>query len=84
MNYTVDWVPRAEQELAALWMDAQSRDAVTRASHRIDQLLRHDPEQAGESRPRGRRILFELPLGVVFRVYPDRRLVRVLHVWRID
>jgi hypothetical protein len=46
MNYTVVWVPSAEQELAALWMAAADRDAVTRAAHEIDQQLRTDAPPA--------------------------------------
>ncbi len=30
----------------------------------------------------GRRILFEPPLAVTFKVVPEDRLVRVLEVWR--
>jgi hypothetical protein len=82
MNYTVIWLPGAEQELAALWLDASNRDAITTAAARIDQLLEREPETEGESRPDGRRILFAAPLGVIYRVYPDQRRVTVQHVWQ--
>ena len=83
MNYRVIWVPRAEQELAELWLNAPNRDAVTRAAQEIDELLRKGPSDEGESRPRGRRILFRLPLAVVFTVQPQDHLVTVLNVWRV-
>src|SRR5262249_51266959 len=78
------WDPAAEQELAELWMNSPDRNAVTLAADRIDQALKTDPEQEGESRPDGRRILLVVPLGVLFRVLPDDRLVRVLQVWRFE
>ena len=84
MNYTVLWMPVAEQRLAAIWTSAADRNAVTQAAHAIDQALRTDPEQAGESRPDDVRILFERPLGVLFSVSADDRTVSVLSVWRFD
>jgi hypothetical protein len=41
---------------------------VTSAAHRIDVLLAADPESVGEERPPTRRILFESPLVVLYRV----------------
>jgi hypothetical protein len=81
MRYTVRYLPDAEQELAALWMDSNKRDAVTRAAHQIDQQLQQAPQECGESRPQDCRIHFESPLGVLFRVVPNNRLVEVIHVW---
>lgn len=81
---TVDWSPTAQRRLASIWMDATSaeRREITTAAHEIDRVLRSTPEQAGESRPNGRRILFVAPLGVLFRFLPQRSLARVLLVWR--
>jgi hypothetical protein len=84
MKYTVLWVPGAEQRLAELWMDATDRDAITKASHAIDQQLKTDPLNQGESRPRGRRVLFESPLGVLYRVEEQDMIVRVYHVWLFE
>jgi len=49
----------AEQELAALWTGAPDRAAVTGAANVIDKDLQFDPEEQGESRDRGRRILIK-------------------------
>ena len=84
MNYTVVWIPPAEQELAAIWMDAPDRAAVTAAAHAIDSTLRTDPEKQGESRDEGRRILLHAPLGVLYKVLPEDCLVRVLVVWHFN
>jgi len=81
MRYDVLWVPAAEQGLAAIWMDSHRRDAVTQSAREIDELLRDDPEDVGESRADGRRILLVPPLGVLFRVFPQDPHVYVLTVW---
>jgi plasmid stabilization system protein ParE len=82
MKYTVVWKPAAEQELASIWTNATDRQAVTAAAHRIDELLQRDPEQAGESRPSGIRILIVPPLAVRFKVDTQDRMVSVARVWR--
>jgi len=84
MRYSVRWLPGAEQELATLWMGAESRSAVTRAAFEIDQDLRDDPDAVGESRPGNLRVHFVAPLGVAFRVAPEDRLVQVVHVWSFE
>lgn len=84
MSYSVLWRPIAEQRLAEIWMSANDRNAVSRAAHAIDEALRVDPEQVGESRADDVRILLEPPLGVLYTVSPDDRMVYVLSVWRWD
>jgi hypothetical protein len=81
MSYTVEWLPDAEQELAAIWLGAADHTAVTSAAHRIDTRLLADPEHEGESRSLGQRILFDKPLGVLYQVDAGRRHVDVIHVW---
>ncbi len=79
MRYTVIWTRIALNQLAAIWTQAQDRQAVNDAADRIDQTLRVDPEQVGEGR-NGTRILMDWPLVVLFRVLPDDRQVHVLQV----
>jgi hypothetical protein len=80
--FRVEWFQSALDQLTVLWLQADQalRQAITQATHRIDQLLQSDPHNAGESRPGGRRILFESPLGILFRV--DANNVTVLRVWQ--
>jgi plasmid stabilization system protein ParE len=80
--FRVRWERRALDELTRLWTQADSatRQAITTASHTIDQRLRQNPQQEGESRPRGRRIAFIPPLAVVFRVEADGQTVSVLQI----
>jgi len=80
----VDWQQSALDELATIWMraDTGQRAAVTEAAQAIDRSLQDHPDRKGESRPGGRRILFSAPLAVMFRVVPDDSCVRVLKAWR--
>ena len=82
--FRVRWKRSALNELASLWMqaDAEGRRAINTAANAVDQQLRSDPLNQGESRPQGRRIFFVSPLGILFRVDPQQRVVRVLQVWQ--
>jgi hypothetical protein len=82
MRHTVIWTPTAEDDLAALWIAATDRQAVTVAADTIDALLRTDPTTRGESRFDTVRMLRVPPLGVDFEVVDDDRIVYVLSVWR--
>jgi hypothetical protein len=81
--YVVIWATAALSELAALWLDAdsKSRHAITIAAEKIDFALARAPEDVGESRPDNRRIAFEPPLGFLFRVRSSDRRVIVTRVW---
>jgi len=80
--FTVRWKRAALDRLADIWLRAADRKAITAASHQIDLLLSDDPENLGESRPRGRRVLLDAPpLGVIYRVDPATQTVYVLTVW---
>jgi hypothetical protein len=84
VKWTVVWVPDAEGELIELWMASPDRAHLTRSAHEIDERLRHDSENEGESREEGFRILLVPPLGVKFEIKPDDRIVQVLTVWTFD
>jgi hypothetical protein len=57
---------------------------VSKAAHDINKTLGMNPEGVGESREEGFRILFERPLGVMFAISPDDRMVLVVAVWTFD
>ncbi len=81
MNYRVDWTEEADQQLAAVWTAADDRTAVTVAAQRIEQRLGLDPLTQGEARDDfDVRILFDGPLGVVYRVDVFARTVIVVSV----
>ncbi len=83
MKWTATYKPSAEQELAALWINAPVRQAVTEAANRIDRLLQSDPHNLGESREGAVRIHFERPLAIQFEIHDQDCLVEVLKVWWI-
>lgn len=74
MTYTVSWTPRAQNDLATLWMNAPDRAAVTTASNTIDAVLRRDPYADSESRTGPTRIMIVPPLAVAFDVSEQDRL----------
>jgi hypothetical protein len=82
MKFTVVWRKRAEADLADIWMNATNRGEVTRAANEIDRRLAINPQNQGESRELGVRILAELPLMVHFFVVPKDCKVHVLQVWK--
>jgi hypothetical protein len=80
MKYAVVWSPDAENDLAAIWVDA----AVTAAGDELDVILREDAHLKGESRHGRVRILFLAPLAIEFEVRRDDRIARVVFVWRTE
>jgi hypothetical protein len=51
------------------------RDAVSAAIHRIDKRLERDPKTYGESRGGTDRLVFDDPVGVLFRVEEPNRVI---------
>jgi plasmid stabilization system protein ParE len=80
--YRVRWTRKASNQLAEIWNIATDRNAIAAASHRIDQALASDPENQGEDRPNNRRVLFEPPLLVFYRIDNSNHTVIVSFVGR--
>jgi len=78
MNYTVVWKPDAENELADVWLKTTDRSDLAVAANRLEQALGRNPSGIGEAVHGITRIVFEGPLGVVYDVSDDDRLVTVL------
>ena len=83
MKFSVVWQPDAEAQLARLWERSSNRAAFASAAIHIEQVLRSNPDRAGVDRYDGDRVMFEAPLGVVFRLTLEDRLEQVLRVWDI-
>jgi hypothetical protein len=81
--FQVLWSPNALEELAAVWMELEDRQSVTDASDQIDERLKQNPQDVGESRTGSLRITFDNPLGLIFNVSDADRRVTVLSVWSI-
>lgn len=82
--FRVRWKQTALNELASIWIaaDSPTRAAITKAVYAIEQRLQLHPNDQGESRPDGRRVDFEPPLGFLFRVAPEDLIVHILQVWQ--
>jgi hypothetical protein len=81
MNYRVDWTEEAEQKLAELWTSSNDRAGITAAARRIEQRLRLNPLTQGEARDDfDFRILFDGPLGAVYRIGMPGRVVVIVSV----
>ena len=72
MIFTVVWTPAAEQRLAAVWLSATNRTAVTRSASHVDELLRVDPQQQGDLRFDTVRSIIVGAMGVEFEVVEGR------------
>ena len=84
MNYALIWPHETLNDLAAAWLASADRDAITEASHLIEQALMSQPLTYGS--PRGAsvtRMAYEPPLGVEFEIIEDDKKVRMLRVWSL-
>jgi hypothetical protein len=82
MKYQVRWDPVAEAELAAIWLAAADRHAVTRATKWFDDQLARSPLGLGESRASSvHRLAYFAPLGIEFEVIEDDKRVIVQAVF---
>jgi hypothetical protein len=83
MKYDVVWVGTAERRLTQIWLASRFRSVITQAAQAIDKELSNRPFDVGESRGIGQRILLAMPLGVVYELHADKKLVRVLRAREI-
>jgi hypothetical protein len=77
----VSWQQHALNELAQIWMTAPDQQAVTDAANRLEVGLRSDPDQTAIPMSGGDWLLIELPLAVIFRMFPSDCRVIVSRVW---
>lgn len=80
MTYLVNWSREAERRLNAIWRLAPDPERIFAAAMELEQRLRKIPGDEGESRDGDRRITFEAPLGILFKIIDSEREV-VLVVW---
>ena len=84
MKYRVAWTEPAEEELAAVWLAATDRSAVTKMTNYYERLLSFDPLNVGESRESSlSRIVYSSLLGLYFEVIPDDEKVLIHSVWLV-
>ncbi len=84
MTYRVVWHPRADNDLAVVWLAATDRTAVTLAAAELEKRLTSEPQRFGESRrSQAERVGFQSPLGVYFEIIEDDKKVVVRHVFAV-
>lgn len=82
MRYEVIWYWKAEEELAALWLAADDRNAVSQAAAALDRFLTKAPLELGESRTSSvQRVAFMPPIGIEFEIIKDDKRVIVQAVF---
>lgn len=81
MSWTVVWMASAERKLAELWADSEKRSELTDAVNDIEARLKLRPLDEGEQRSPPFRVTYQYPIGVLFAVSPDDRLVTVVRLW---
>lgn len=82
MAFIVTLTDDAEQDLAAAWLAAADRNAVTTTVHLLEQDLQLDPLRVGESRTSSvNRVGYRSPLGFTFVVVVDDTTVFVTAIW---
>lgn len=79
-RFTVVWQPRAQDQLARIWLDSNFRADITAASDQIDAELRINPEEKGRSISDHLWSVRVGPLVVVFEISNEDRIVIV---WRV-
>ena len=85
MKYQVIWGPVVEAQLAAVWIAAPDRSAVTRAVDWLEQRLSRMPLHLGEARESSvHRVAFQSPLGIEYVVIEDDKRVLVQAVFAVE
>lgn len=80
MKWDVVWIAQCYEQLEAIWNSAEDHSALARAAIRIDRMLETDPIENSESREFDQRIIFELPLVVLFVAEPNLSQITVIDV----
>jgi len=81
MTYHVVWDVEAYRKLEQIWTHAADIGPSVRAFDEIERLLATAPEEQGESRASGRRVLIVPPLGIIYRVQSRLQEVYVQEAW---
>jgi hypothetical protein len=75
--YYVKWVRHARTLLAATWLTAGNRNAITRAQDSIDKALAKDPKFGGRELSEGLWKIERLPLVAFYEIDEANKTVTV-------
>ncbi len=85
MKYTVVWRADAASELAAAWLAAADRRALSAAAEELERRLARDPLRLGVAQGSPlRRLVCLGPVGLVVDVIPDDRKALVLAMMPVE
>jgi hypothetical protein len=78
--YTLRWRKSVSRKLLdrCAFAEQSLRDAILDAMAEVEEILRDEPEFAGESRDRGRRFLIVAPLSITYKIDAKSRIVTIL------
>lgn len=76
--FTVRWTKAALDQLAEIWLAHSDREAVSRASHFIEQQLASNASNAGAELHEGLRVIKVAPLRAIYLV--EERTVEIARV----
>lgn len=82
-RYRVVWAKKARRDLAALWVAAPDKGAVTQAQATADRWLEADPHHYGHPLAEGLWALTIPPLHISFQIDDGRARVTVTDVNRV-
>lgn len=80
MNYKVQWMPTAVDQLGLLLADPAIQSAILRSVYRVDALLEYFPDLVGESREGDERVILDPPLTLYYRIDSNAKVVEVLRL----
>jgi hypothetical protein len=84
MTCTVIWSRAAKHQDAELWLAANDRNAVARATNQIDRLLRQSPKASAIYLLEGLWKVVVPPLAAILEVRDDDCIVEVAGIRRIE
>jgi hypothetical protein len=83
MRFNVTWRLDQKQKLVRIWLAASDRRAVSRSADRIEELLADNPVFSG-TEFYGDLMLAVPPIGVIYKISIEDRIVEVVYVWHKD
>jgi mRNA-degrading endonuclease RelE of RelBE toxin-antitoxin system len=83
MPYEVRWSSYAEKELDQPTLSASQKQALSDATARVEAALAMAPRDVGTMRLVSTRILVDKPLGIVYDIIEDDKIVVIAEAWII-
>lgn len=82
MKHYVFWMPHADEKVQQLLSESEDPATTILVVREIENWLKWNPQEFGESRYDNVRVAFMAPLGVQFEILEDPPTIIVMNVWR--